>query len=104
MRRVRRDDLVQVLAGKDRGKRGQVRQVLPPRQRVLVQGVNVVTKHLRAQAIGAQAGIIEMEVPLHWSNVAVVCPDCDRAIRVGFRVRADGLKVRFCKRCKEDLD
>ena len=104
MRKLRRDDLVQVLTGKDRGKRGQLRQVLPKQQRVVVQGVNVVKRHLKARQLGAPAGIIEMEAPLHWSNVAVVCSDCDRSTRVGFRRRADGVKVRYCKRCNEDLD
>lgn len=104
MRGIRQDDLVEVLTGKDRGKRGQVRQVQPQPQRVVVQGVNIVKKHMRARALGTQAGIIEMEAPIHWSNVAVVCPDCDRPTRVGFRFRADGVKVRYCKRCDEDLD
>ena len=104
MRRVRRDDVVQVLAGKDRGKRGQIRQVLPSRERVIVQGVNVVKKHMQPRAMGTQAGIIEMEASIHWSNVAVICPDCDHPTRIGFRLHADGRKVRFCKRCDEEID
>jgi len=104
MRRIRQDDTVQILTGKDRGRRGQVRDVLPERGRVVVQGVNIVKKHMRARQLGTQAGIIEVEAPLHISNVAVVCTSCDQATRLGFRVRADGVKVRFCKRCNEDLD
>ena len=104
MRRIRRDDLVEVLSGKDRGKRGQVREILPRQERVRVQGVNLAKKHMKARAMGTQAGIIEIEAPLHRSNVAVVCPDCDRAIRMGFRFRPDGQKVRYCRRCEEDLD
>ena len=104
MRHVRQDDMVEIRAGKDRGRRGQVRQVLPERQRVVVQGANIVKKHMRARALGTQAGIIEVEAAIHWSNVAVVCPDCDRPTRVGFRLRRDGVKVRYCKRCNEDLD
>ena len=104
MRRIRQDDLVEVLSGKDRGKRGQVREVLPRQERVRVQGVNLAKKHMKARAMGTQAGIIEIEAPLHWSNVAVVCPDCDRAIRIGFRFRPNGQKVRYCRRCEEDLD
>lgn len=104
MRRIRQDDTVQILTGKDRGKRGQVRDVLPERGRVIVQGVNIVKKHLRARQLGTQAGIVEVEAPLHISNVAVVCTSCERATRLGFRVRPDGVKVRFCKRCNEDLD
>ena len=104
MRSIRQDDMVEILAGKDRGKRGQIRDVLPERQRVIVQGVNIVKKHMKAQALGTQAGIIEIEASIHRSNVAVVCPDCDKATRIGFRRRPDGIKVRYCKRCEEDLD
>ena len=104
MRRVRQDDQVQVLTGKDRGRRGQVRQVLADQDRVLIQGVNIVKKHMQARQLGTQAGIVEVEAPLHVSNVAVVCSSCDKAIRVGFRIRPDGVKVRFCKSCNEDLD
>lgn len=104
MRRIRSEDTVQVLTGKDRGKRGQVRRVLVDRDRVVVQGINVVKKHLKARAMGTQAGIIEIEAAIHVSNVAVVCPGCDKAARIGFRVRPDGVKVRYCKRCDEDLD
>ncbi len=104
MRRVQRDDLIEVLAGKDRGRRGTVRQVLPKRDRVIVTGVNMVKRHLRATQVGAPAGIIEREAPLHMSNVAVVCPVCDRPSRVGFRERADGAKTRVCRKCDGDID
>ncbi len=104
MRRIQRDDLVQVRSGKDRGRRGQVRQVLPKQDRVIVTGLNMVKRHLRATQIGQPAGIIEREAPLHMSNVAVVCPECDQAARVGFRVRPDGVKIRVCKRCNADID
>ena len=104
MRRIQRDDLVQVRTGKDRGRRGQVRQVLPKQERVVVTGLNMIKRHVRATQIGQPAGIIEQEAPLHMSNVAVVCPECDLASRVSFRVRADGVKIRVCKRCDADID
>ena len=104
MRRVRQDDLVEIVTGKDRGKRGQIRRVLPARARVVVQGANMIKRHMKPRAMGQQAGIVEMEAALHWSNVALVCRECDRPTRVGFRLRADGVKVRFCKRCNGDLD
>ena len=104
MRRIQRDDLVEVRAGKNRGARGQVREVLPKRDRVIVQGVNMVKRHLKATQLGAPAGIIEREGPLHISNVQPVCPACDRAARIGFRARPDGVKVRVCKRCGEDIE
>ena len=104
MPRIRRDDTVQVLTGKDRGKRGQVRRVLPRVERVIVQGVNLAKRHRKARQMGTQAGIVDVEVPLHWSNVAPVCSACNQPVRVGFRHRPDGVKVRYCKRCNEDLD
>ncbi|MCY3919546.1 MAG: 50S ribosomal protein L24 [Chloroflexota bacterium] len=104
MRRLRQDDVVEVLSGKDRGRRGQIRELQPEKGRVIVQGVNIVKKHMKARQLGTQAGIIEVEAPLHWSKVAVVCLDCDHRTRVGFRRRTDGVKVRFCRRCEEDLD
>lgn len=104
MRRIQRDDLVEVRTGKDRGRRGQVRQVLPKRGRVVVQGVNIVKRHMRPTQMGAPAGIVEREGSIDLSNVAVVCSTCDLATRVSFRQRADGQKTRVCKRCDADID
>ncbi len=104
MRRVQRDDLVEVRTGKDRGRRGQVRQVIPKQDRVIVTGVNMIKRHMRPTQMGAPAGIIEREAALHASNVSVVCPSCDRPARIGFRERADGAKTRVCRRCDGDID
>ncbi|MDE2966290.1 MAG: 50S ribosomal protein L24 [Chloroflexota bacterium] len=104
MRRVQRDDLVEVRTGKDRGRRGQVRQVFPKNDRVIVTGVNMVKRHMRPTQMGAPAGIIEREAALHESNVSVVCPSCDRPSRIGFRLRADGFKTRVCRKCDGDID
>ncbi len=104
MRRVQRDDLVEVRSGKDRGRRGQVRQVFPKRDRVIVTGVNMIKRHMRPTQMGAPAGIIEREAALHESNLNVVCPNCDRPVRIGFRERADGAKTRVCRRCDGDID
>jgi large subunit ribosomal protein L24 len=104
MRKIKRDDMVLVVAGKDRGKQGQVRQVLPDRDRAIVQGVNMVKRHMRPQAMGTQAGIIEKEAPIHISNLRVVCKSCSRPTRVHIRIRKDGVKVRVCRRCGEDID
>ena len=104
MRRIQRDDVVEVRTGKNKGLRGQVRQVLPKRDRVIVQGVNMVKRHMRPTQMGAPAGIIEREAPLHLSNVSVVCPACDRPARVSYKLRADGVKVRVCRRCEADID
>ncbi len=102
--RIKRGDLVQVLAGKDRGKRSKVRQVLPEEGRAVVEDVNVVRRHLKAGVRGArQAGIVEVEAPIHISNLALVCPRCDRPVRTGYRFLEDGTKIRFCKRCGEQV-
>ena len=104
MSRTKRDDLVLVIAGKDRGKQGQVRQVLPRENRVMVQGVNMIKRHMRPRAMGTQAGIIEKEAPIHVSNVMLICKSCGKPTRVAVRVRPDGVKARICRRCGEDID
>ena len=102
--KVKRNDTIEVMTGKDRGRRGDVRQVLPKAQRVVVTGVNMVKKHRRARSATEASDIIEVEAAIHVSNVRVVCSSCDRAVRVGFRLLADGGKVRFCKQCDEAID
>ena len=105
MRRIRKDDQVQVISGKDRGKTGRVVKVFTDRDRVLVEGVNYVKKHQRMQqtAAGAQGGIIETEAPVHMSNVMPVCPSCGEAVRVGFTLTTEGdqrSKTRTCRKCQ----
>lgn len=92
-------DEVLVIAGKDRGARGRVRQNLPRKDRVIVEGVNRVKKHQKAVPGVQQAGIIEKEAPLSVANVMLVCPSCSAATRVGFRFNDAGKKVRYCKKC-----
>jgi len=100
--KLRRDDLIQVLTGKDKGKRGKVREVRPDERRVVVADVNVMKKHIKpGRGTARQAGIVDIEAPLAISNVAVVCTKCDRPTRVGTRVLDDGSKARFCKKCGE---
>jgi len=102
--KIRRDDTVLVIAGKDRGKKGKVRQALPKESRVVVEGVNKVKRHTRPRGTVRQAGIIEREAPLHISNVALICTKCNRPTRIGFRFLEDGSKVRVCKECNEVID
>lgn len=102
--KLKRNDQVQVLTGKDRGRRGQVRQVLPKDGRVVVTGINMVKRHRRATGPQNPGGIIDMEAPIAVSNLAVVCRACDQPIRVGFRILEDGRKVRYCKKCNEAID
>jgi large subunit ribosomal protein L24 len=105
MQRVRKGDTVEVIAGDERGQRGQVHTVFPREGRVLVSGVNLVKKHQRRTGnVRTQTGIIEMEAPLHLSNVAPVCNHCDRWTRVGYLLLEDGGKARVCRRCGGNLD
>ncbi len=104
MQKIKRDDQVLVTTGKERGKQGQVREVLPRKQRAIVSGLNMVKRHQRQRDERNPAGIIEKEAPIHVSNLKLVCRSCQKPTRVSFRVRPDGVKVRVCKRCGEDVD
>jgi large subunit ribosomal protein L24 len=104
LHKIKRDDLVLVIAGKDRGKQGQVRQVFRRQNRLVVQGVNMIKRHMRPRAMGTQAGIIEKEAAIQVSNVMIICKSCGKPARVGFRVRPDGAKTRVCRNCSEDMD
>ncbi|MEX0869078.1 MAG: 50S ribosomal protein L24 [Nitriliruptoraceae bacterium] len=104
MHRIRKDDQVQVIAGKDAGRTGRVVRLFFDRDKVLVEGVNYVKKHERMQQQGGtqEGGIIETEAPVHVSNVLPVCPSCGEATRVGFVYETEGdrrSKVRRCKKC-----
>ena len=107
MRRIKKGDTVEVIAGEDLGERGEVIAVLTKASRVIVNGVNVGKKHEKAKQVGNQqvpAQIVEFNAPLHLSNVMVVCKSCDQRVRVGFRYLDDGRKVRFCKQCDANID
>jgi large subunit ribosomal protein L24 len=101
--KIKSKDKVVVLTGRDKGKTGEVLRVLPSENRVVVQGVNVVKKHQR-QTMSQAGGIIEIEAPIHVSNVAHLDPKDNKPTRVGFRILEDGRKVRFAKRSGEIID
>lgn len=102
--RIRKGDKVQVLAGKDKGKRGEVLRVFPSADRVVVQGVAMIKRHQKPMGMREAGGIIEREAPIHVSNVALIDPKTDRPTRVGFRQLDDGKKVRFARGSGEVLD
>lgn len=103
--KIKRGDTVEVISGDDRGLRGTVRAVLPKEDKVIVSGVNIMRKHQRpTRDRSAQVGIVEVEAPLDVSNVALVCPHCDRPTRVGYEVLDDGTKSRVCRKCGELID
>jgi large subunit ribosomal protein L24 len=99
--KLRKGDEVEVLAGKDLGKRGEITRVIPERDRVIVDGVNMVKKHQKPTRATMQGGIIDKEMPIHVSNVALVCPKCGPT-RIGYRMQGD-TKVRICRKCERDL-
>ncbi len=102
--KIRKDDTVLVITGKDQGKKGKVRFAYPRNNKVVVEGVNFIKKHARARGAARQAGIIDLEAPLHISNVMLLCSKCNKPARVGFRKLEDGRKVRFCRVCQEVID
>jgi len=102
--KIRKNDTVLVIAGKDKGKKGKVRFAYPEEQRILVEGINFIKRHTRARGQVRQAGIIEREAPLHVSNVMLLCSRCNHPARVGYRFLEDGRKVRVCRSCGEVID
>lgn len=101
---VKKDDLVEVIAGREKGKRGKILRVYPGESRLLVEKVNLVKRHTRPSKLGQQGGIVEKEAKLHLSNVMPVCARCNEPVRIGRRVNPEGKKVRSCKRCGEAID
>ncbi len=100
--RIKKGDQVVVLAGRDKGKKGEVIRVMPRESRALVRGVNVVRRHQK-QSASQEGGIISKEASIHLSNIAVEDPKDGKPTRVGFKMLADGRKVRFAKRSGEDI-
>jgi len=101
---IRKNDTVVIIAGKDRGKKGKVRHVLPKEDRVVVEGLNMIKRHSRTSGKARQAGIIDLEAPIHVSNVMLLCNKCGRPSRVGSHFLDDGSKARICQNCGEMID
>lgn len=100
MRKIRRGDEVLVIAGKNKGQRGKVRVNMVDEDRVLIEGVNIVIKHIR-RGRARQAGRVEVEAPMYVSKLMLVCPTCGQPTRVGIRAGADGKNARYCKKCDQ---
>ncbi|MCK4852010.1 MAG: 50S ribosomal protein L24 [Candidatus Omnitrophica bacterium] len=103
MFRVKKNDMVKVLAGKDKGKTGKVLKVFPARDRAIVQGVNFVKRHVKRKRQDEQGGIIQQEASIHVSDLNIICKRCNRSTRGGVDVLSDGSKVRYCRKCREVL-
>jgi large subunit ribosomal protein L24 len=102
--RIRRNDEVLVIAGDDRGKKGKVHRSFPRENRVLVEGVNMVKRHMKPRGNIRQAGIIEREAPIDISKVMLVCTKCHKPTRVASRILDDKSRVRVCEKCREVID
>lgn len=96
--KIRKGDRVRVLAGKDKGREGVVSEALPAIDKVVVEGVNIAKRHTRPRSAEDPGGIIDKEMPIHVSNVAVLSPKDDKPTRVGYKVNSDGTKIRICRR------
>jgi len=101
MRKIKKNDIVFVLAGRDRGKSGKVFELFPKKNRALVEGINYVKKHARKTKQDQQGGIIQKEASIELSNLALFCKTCNKPARIGINILADGTRSRFCKKCKE---
>lgn len=102
--KIRKNDNVLITVGKDKGKKGKVRKALPDKERVIVEGLNLIKRHSKTKGKTRQAGIIELEGPVHVSNVMVICNKCNKPVKVGVRILEDGKKARYCRNCSEIID
>ncbi len=102
--KIKTGDRVVVIAGKDKGKKGQVMRTLPRENRAIVEGINMIKKHQRPTREMMQGGIIEQPAPIALSNLQLLCRNCGEPARAGQRSLADGRKIRYCKKCDENID
>src|SRR2546430_4962821 len=102
---LRKNDNVLVITGKDRGKKGRILKVLPEKNRLIVEGINLIKRHTRPNPQkNIKGGIVEREASLHASNVQLVCPECNKMTRIGRKILNDGRKVRICRKCDGVVD
>ncbi len=102
--RLKKNDRVRVISGKDKGKEGKILRRIPERDLVVIEGVNMVSRHMKPTQKNPQSGINKQEAPIYASKVMLVCPQCGAATRVGTSFLENGKKVRVCKKCHEIID
>jgi large subunit ribosomal protein L24 len=102
--KIKKDDKVKIVAGKDNGKIGKVLKVLRNKNGILIENINIVKRHTKPNAQTRQGGIIESEAPIHWSNVMLMCNKCIKPARIKMQRLDDGKKVRVCRKCNEIID
>ena len=100
--KIKKGDTVYVLSGNDKGKKGEVLEVIPKTEKVIVKGVNIRKRHIKPKKQGEEGGIIPVECAIHSSKLAVVCPKCGKPTRVGYKIEKDE-KIRICKKCEAKL-
>lgn len=101
--KIKTNDKVRIISGKDSGKEGKIIQVFPEKERVVVEGANIIKKHMKPKRGGDKGQIIELSGPIHMSKVMLVCPKCGKETRVGYKIEA-GKKMRKCNKCGEIID
>ena len=102
--KIQKNDTVLIIVGKDKGKKGKVRKAIPSKDRVVVEGLNLIKRHSKTKGKTRQAGIIELEAPVRISNVMLICNKCNKPARIGFRLLEDGKRARYCRNCSEIID
>lgn len=100
--RIKKGDTVLILSGKDRGRTGKVEKVLPKKKKVIVDGINIIKKHVRPRKQKQKGEIVEVSAPLDMSNAKLICPKCNKPARVGYKI-VDDNKIRICKKCREEI-
>jgi len=101
---IKKGDVVEVVAGDDKGKRGKVLKVFPRGRRIIIESINFIKRHTRPTQRDPQGGVQEREAPIHVSNVMLICPNCGHPTRIGHHFLEDGTKVRVCRKCNEMLE
>ena len=102
--KIKKEDTVLVIVGKDKGKKGKVRQIMPKGNVLIIEGVNIIKRHMKPRGQARQAGIIEREAPLQISNVMLLCPKCNKPVRIQSKILEDGKRVRVCGKCDEVIN
>ena len=100
---IKKDDLVIVLSGKDKGKQGKVLEAMPADRKVIVEGINIVSRHTKPRKQGEEGGILKKEAPMYACKVQKVCPKCNKPTRPAHKMLADGKKVCVCKKCGAEI-
>jgi len=103
LKHLKKGDFVKVISGKEKGKTGKVLMVIKDKNRIVIEKLNMIKRHQKANAMG-KGGIVEKEGPIHASNVIIMCGKCNKETRVGIKIFEDGKKVRICKKCSDILD